>query len=505
MKNKTRMRDRRAQPEAFRGLAATALALTLVGAGVARAADPAPVLSADGPSLTLEEPASEADILRTLEMERGKSRFVRTAYPVKRVSVGDPDILEVVVINTREFQLVAKNVGATNVLVWDQAGRPKAAIDVSVGTAYVHLERELQRILGNDKIQVESAGQGVVLKGNAPDALAAEHAITVARSFLGNGEGAAQVVNLLEIGGNQQVMLKVVLAEMAREIGREFGTNWNALIQWGNNSVNVSNFIDGLTSLDDNGDILLSDAINLAAQITGFGSLSFLQIFLDVLDERGLAKILAEPTLVARSGESATFLVGGEVAIPVSQGGASFGSITIEFKSFGVGVQFTPTVLEDDRIHLEVAPEVSNVDFTLGTTFQGATIPGFVTRRAGTAVELADGQSFAIAGLLREELRERQAGYPLLGRVPLIGNAFRASTFDKRETELVIIVTPYLVNPLGPGPHPLPTDRFIEPNAAEFYLLGALEGHPSRMNTQYGGMIGDVGHRVQAAPEGGDQ
>ncbi len=505
MNTKTRKGDGGARlREALQGLAGSLLALALVGGTDARAAETAAEPS-DSVSLYLDEPATEGDILRHLEMERGKSRFVRTAYPVKRVSVGDPEILEVVVINTREFQLVAKAIGATNVLVWDQGGRPKASIEVSVGSAYVHLERELQRILGNENIQVESAGNGVVLKGNVPDALAVEQAVTVARTFLADGEGV-RVVNLLEVGANQQVMLKVVLAEMARQVGREFGTNWNALIEWGgDNSLSISNFVDGLTSIDgETGDIVLSDAINLAAQISGFGSLTFLQIFLDVLDERGLAKILAEPTLVARSGESATFLAGGEVAIPVAQGGA-FGSITVEFKSFGVGVQFTPTVLEDKRIHLVVAPEVSNPDLTLGFQFQGTTVPGFTTRRASTAVELADGQSFAIAGLLREELRERTAGYPLVGRLPLIGNVFRAATFDKRETELVIIVTPFLVNPLGAGPHPLPTDRFIEPNALEFYLLGALEGHPSRLNSQYGGMIGDVGHRVQAVPEGGTE
>ena len=194
MKNQTRMRDRATkQREALQGLAAIVLALTLVGAEEARAAEAASPVSTDGPSIILEEPASNADILRYLEMERGKSRFVRTAYAVKRVSVGDPEIVEVVVINTREFQLVAKNIGSTNVLVWDQSGRPKASIEVSVGTAYVHLERELQRILGNDAIQVESAGRSVVLKGSAPDALAAEHAMTLARAFMGQGDDSLTV------------------------------------------------------------------------------------------------------------------------------------------------------------------------------------------------------------------------------------------------------------------------------------------------------------------------
>jgi pilus assembly protein CpaC len=491
------MKVRLTKTREVRILVTAMAALSLVGivAGPAWAA-PAPEVV-----LQLEEPETEGDMVRIVEIERGTSRFVSTSYKVKRVSVGDPEILEVVVLNPSELQFVAKSAGSTNVLVWDRSGRPKAAIEVFVTSPYATLERQLRLILGNEDLQVMAAGEGVALKGSVSSALAVEQALEVTRIFLGE-KGGDKVVNLLEVGGNQQVMLKIVVAEMARTVSREFGTNWNALIEWGNNSVGISNFIDGLTGVGADGGIVLSDAVNLAASIAGFGSLSFLQIFLDVLDERGLAKILAEPTLVARTGETATFLSGGEVAIPVAQGGA-FGSITIDYKSFGTSVQFTPTVLENGRIHLEVAPEVSNVDFTLGTQFEGTTIPGFSTRRAATSVDLGDGQSFAIAGLLREELREHQAGYPLLGRIPLIGNAFRASTFDKRETELMIIVTPFLVKPLGAGPHPLPTDRFIEPNQAEFYLLGALEGHPSRRESQYGGMIGDVGHRVQPVPEGG--
>jgi pilus assembly protein CpaC len=491
------MKVRLTKTREVRILVTAMAALSLVGivAGPAWAA-PAPEVV-----LQLEEPETEGDMVRIVEIERGTSRFVSTSYKVKRVSVGDPEILEVVVLNPSELQFVAKSAGSTNVLVWDRSGRPKAAIEVFVTSPYATLERQLRLILGNEDLQVMAAGEGVALKGSVSSALAVEQALEVTRIFLGE-KGGDKVVNLLEVGGNQQVMLKIVVAEMARTVSREFGTNWNALIEWGNNSVGISNFIDGLTGVGADGGIVLSDAVNLAASIAGFGSLSFLQIFLDVLDERGLAKILAEPTLVARTGETATFLSGGEVAIPVAQGGA-FGSITIDYKSFGTSVQFTPTVLENGRIHLEVAPEVSNIDFTLGTQFEGTTIPGFSTRRVGTSVDLGDGQSFAIAGLLREELREHQAGYPLLGRIPLIGNAFRASTFDKRETELMIIVTPFLVKPLGAGPHPLPTDRFIEPNQAEFYLLGALEGHPSRRESQYGGMIGDVGHRVQPVPEGG--
>jgi pilus assembly protein CpaC len=233
---------------------------------------------------------------------------------------------------------------------------------------------------------------------------------------------------------------------------------------------------------------------------------------MDILEEEGLSKILARPTLVARSGESANFLVGGEVPIPVVQSGAVAGAISVEYHEFGVGLSFTPTVLSPDRIHITVNPEVSRADFTFGTEVNGTLVPGFATRRASTSVELADGQSFMIAGLLNEEIREIVGKYPLLGSVPILGSLFRSTQFIKEETELVIIVTPTLVKPLGRGPHPLPTDHFIEPSAAEFYLWGTLEGMPPEnmkreIDHQFEaeGMIGDTGNRITTSFEGGAQ
>ena len=394
-------------------------------------------------------------------------------------------------LNSTELQLVAKKVGTTNVLVWDPSGRLQAAIDVHVSSAQSQLQAELRRILEVEDITVESTGHATVLKGSVPSAVKLEQALEVSKAYLG-AESGGKIVNLLHVGGNQEVMLKVVVAEMSRTLNREFGMNFNALIEAGSGTINVASFIQGLSGPE--------DAVNFAALLSGYGALEQLAVFLDALDERGLGKVLAEPTLLARSGETASFLVGGEVPIPIAQGGA-FGSITVEFKDFGVGLGFTPTVLGPDRIHLQVAPEVSDVDFTLGTEVAGTVVPGFVTRRATTAVELKDGQSFAIAGLLSDSVRQLSGRYPLLGDIPILGALFRSSTFQKNQTELVIIVTPHLVKPLGPGPHPLPTDSFIEPNALEFYLLGRLEGYPGE-TAQPGGMIGDVGHRVTATPEG---
>jgi pilus assembly protein CpaC len=233
---------------------------------------------------------------------------------------------------------------------------------------------------------------------------------------------------------------------------------------------------------------------------------------MDILEEEGLSKILAEPTLVARSGETASFLVGGEVPIPVVQSGSVSGAISIEYHEFGVGLSFTPTVLGPNRIHIAVNPEVSRADFTFGTTVENTTVPGFATRRASTSVELADGQSFMIAGLLNEEVRELAGKYPLLGSVPILGSLFRSTQFIKEETELVIIITPTLVKPLGPGPPALPTDHFIEPSAAEFYLWGSLEGMPPEFRDRESaapleaeGLIGDTGNRVTTSFEGGAQ
>jgi pilus assembly protein CpaC len=190
-------------------------------------------------------------------------------------------------------------------------------------------------------------------------------------------------------------------------------------------------------------------------------------------------------------------LVGGEVPIPIAQGGA-FGSITIQFKSFGVAVEFTPTVLSPERIHLEVAPEVSEPDFTLGTRVQGFATPGFVTRRASTSVELGDGQSFAIAGLLQDNVTDFIEKYPVLGDIPILGALFRSVGYQRQETELVIIVTPRLVKPLPQGPVPLPTDHFVGPSDFEFFLLGALESQSSGepMPGSEAGLIGPSGHRV---------
>ncbi len=489
----------------MRILVCSAIALwMLVLSGTSVTSSAATLNPAEGP-IRLALPLSEQERLHDLEIERGKSISITTDYAVKRISVGDAAILDVVALGDRDIQLVAKSVGITNVLFLDSKGRPQAVIEVHVGTPFSHIERSVQRLMNNDSIQVEGAGNAIILRGSVPSDVLLDQALKITEGMLGKNEEETRIVNLIEVGGNHQVMLKVVVAEMSRNLKREFGTNFAALISTGKGPVGLLGGFGGLADA-------ASGVGKIFGSFSSLGALELLEFVMDILEEEGLSKILAEPTLVARSGESANFLVGGEVPIPVVQSGAIAGSISVEYHEFGVGLSFTPTVLGPDRIHLTVNPEVSRADFTFGTEVSGTLVPGFATRRASTSVELADGQSFMIAGLLNEEIRELAGKYPLFGSVPIIGALFRSTQFIKEETELVIIVTPTLVKPLGPGPHPLPTDHFIEPSAADFYLYGALEGMPPeaaagkpapKFETE--GMIGAIGNRITTSFEGGAQ
>ena len=215
----------------------------------------------------------------------------------------------------------------------------------------------------------------------------------------------------------------------------------------------------------------VSQAANLLFRFNR-GSSSWTTL-IDALKEDGLIKVLAEPTLIALSGQSAQFLAGGEYPVPIPQG---LGTVGIEYKKYGVELGFTPTVLSENKINIKVNPSVSELDYSTAFVTQGFVVPGLSTRSASTIVELADGQSFAIAGLLSDRVRENAAKYPALGEIPILGQLFRSSSFQKNESELVIIVTPRLVKPLDPNKQILPTDFFVEPDDFEFYVLGMLEG-----------------------------
>jgi pilus assembly protein CpaC len=308
------------------------------------------------------------------------------------------------------------------------------------------------------------------------------------------------VINLLEVSGIHQVMIEVTIAEMSRSVGRDFSVDFEAMIDKGARAYSFSSAIAGAGATTANPNLFGGYAGN---ELTLDGAI-------EALRQRGLVKVLAEPTLVARSGQKASFLAGGEVPVPVPQG---LGTVSVEFKPFGVGVEFVPTVLGSDRIHLEVTPEVSAPDFTLGTAIEGVAVPAFNTRRASTSVELRDGQSFAIAGLLSDRVSSVVDEVPGFADVPILGQLFRSQEFRREETELVLIVTPRLVKPLPAGPKRLPTDDYVPPSDSEFFVFGRMEGsrHDASRDpegasgAEEGGMMGARGHRVAVSRATGDE
>jgi pilus assembly protein CpaC len=269
-------------------------------------------------------------------------------------------------------------------------------------------------------------------------------------------------------------MLEVRVAEMDRNLIRRIGVNMAGVGQGGNFGVTALN---NITSLTGDGTAasplgqLVTGAVNALVRFQT-GDITWTG-FIDALKQEDVIKVLAKPTLVAISGQEAQFLSGGEFPFPIPQ---AFGVITIQYKKFGVGLSFTPTVLANNRISMAVSPEVSELDFANALQIQGFTIPTIATRRATTVVELADGQSFAIAGLLRDNVREQVQKFPVLGDIPILGALFRSSRYTKNQTELVIIVTPHYVKPMDVAQQALPTDTFVEPNDWEFYLMGWTDG-----------------------------
>jgi pilus assembly protein CpaC len=292
-------------------------------------------------------------------------------------------------------------------------------------------------------------------------------------------------------------MLEVKVAEIARSTSQRMGVNFNYVNgeEFGVGLLGgVTKFVEPIDDEIVNNNPFgqsVSSSVNAILKFNS-GSSSW-TMFIDALKEDGLAKVLAEPTLIAMSGKSATFRAGGEFPVPVPQG---LGTVAIEYKPYGVSLTFTPVVLSKDKISIEVLPEVSELDYSAPVRLEGYIIPGITTRRASTTIELGDGESFAIAGLLRENVRDSIHKYPFLGEIPVLGALFRSKAFQKNETELIVIVTPRLVKPIDGTKQPLPTDFYVEPSEAEYYLLAGDAGGKKKdsSTTVKGDFEGDLGH-----------
>src|SRR5438270_10989462 len=397
----------------------------------------------------------------TVKVSIGKSESVRTGESFSEVIVSDPDVADAIPLTDRSLSVLGKKIGTARVSVYGEAKKLVGVFDIEVSYDTSRLGSELAQRFPHARFRVSSVNGRIMLSGSAPNAMMVDQALTVAKQF------GADVINAVKVAAPQQVMLEVRFVEASRSAGRELGVNWRVF---------GTTLASGATGV--------GAAVGASSLISGsapFGTIvgrllgSGLQAdgLLQALEERGVIRRLAEPNLTALSGDTASFLAGGEFPIPVS---SNLGNVTVEFKKYGIGLAFTPTVLGDGVINLRIEPEVSQIDPTTVIRIGSIDIPSLIVRRANTTVELRDGQSFAIAGLLQSDLSTDQKQLPWLADLPVLGALARSASYQKKETDLVIIVTPHLVRPARPGDVlRTPLDGARPANDPEFFLLGQAE------------------------------
>ena len=444
-----------------------------------------------------------------------KSRTIRIDRPFATAVVGSSDIADVLPMTDRGLYIQGKKIGTTNVSVFDSDQKLVCVIDLEVTLDNRDLQSKIIALTGNRGIRVSSSNGQVVLSGHVSDAVAAERAVALARTVSPNG-----VVNAMSVAPSQQVLLKVRFLEASRDAQRDLGVNLMASNANGTHGVTTGHgqFIttDGTTPANTtpSGIPLFQTLGTLAGTSQApFGVIlanlvnggTRIDVLVSALETKGLIRRLAEPTLAALSGDTAQFLAGGEFPVPIAATAANgIVTPTIEFKPFGVRLSFTPTVLNSGIINLRIAPEVSELDFANAVTISGTTVPSLVKRDAVTTIELREGQSFAIAGLLQANDLRNNAQVPWLGSVPVLGALFRSMQYLKHESDLVIIVTPHLVQPAAPGQRlASPLEPRLPSNDVDFFVNGQAEV-AKRFNeyeTPYGTQ-GPYGHiiRLDTAP-----
>lgn len=392
-----------------------------------------------------------------IKIAKGKPRTIKTSAPFQEIVVGDPAIANVKPLTNRSFYVLGNALGTTGIALFDDDRNLVGSIDVEVTLDEDRLASTIRETVPDSDIKVDSANGRLVLSGSARDAVAAKKASDIAERF----SGKEKIINSVKIDSSQQVQLNVRFVEINRQVGHELGATLGATYRWGDGSVSFNSSPRASTNIPA-GDVvshLMSGGLSVDMAI-------------EALEERGVARRLAEPNLIARSGESASFLAGGEFPIPVS---SKDNTVTVEYKRYGVGLDFRPTVLDDGLISLNIEPEVSSIDMSASYNIGDISIPGFVVRRAKTSVDLKSGQSFMMAGLLQTHNDVSAERLPGLGKLPVLGNLFSSKAYQRRETELVIIVTPYLVKPIDPSKKTVtPLERTRAPSTADV-LLGNTE------------------------------
>ncbi|MER8675550.1 type II and III secretion system protein family protein [Mesorhizobium sp. C386A] len=401
----------------------------------------------------------------SIKVAKGKPKTVMTNAAFYQIVIGDPEIANVNPLTDKSFYVLGNNLGTTGIALFDQNKQLVGTVDIEVTLDTDQLASTIRASVPDAKIKVGSANGRVVLSGEADDAVAAEKASKIASRFSGNEE----VINSVNISSSQQVQLNVRFVEINRQAGQDLGAKYSANFAYGIGGRDVT-IEPGSVPGAGNGEIigrLLSNGLSI-------------DVAIKALEERGLARRLAEPNLIARSGQTASFLAGGEFPIPVSEDN---GKISVSYKKYGVSLDFTPTVLKDGLVSLDIAPEVSSIDASASYNIGNISVPGFIVRRARTSVDLKNGQSFMIAGLLQSQNDITTSRLPGLGKLPVLGSLFSSKSYQRRETDLVIIVTPYLVKPVDPSKKLLePTDGTQPASNVDYFLNNTEEVKSSDAN-----------------------
>jgi pilus assembly protein CpaC len=390
----------------------------------------------------------------SMSVSMGNTESMRTGASYVDLVVGDPDIADAMPLTDRSFYVHGKKLGTTTISAYDAQKNLVGEVEVEVGYNTSRLRQEIRRRLPGSNVEVSTVNGRIMLGGSVTDGVALDRAMTIAKQF------GAEPINSMSITQSQQVMLEVRFIEVSRNATKAFGLQWN---------------LNGKSGSAFAGPALAATGSAPFASVLGhiLSGGTTADVLVQALEDKGLARRLAEPNLVAMSGQTASFLAGGEYPFPVA---GNLGQISIEFKKFGVGLGFTPLVLANGVISLKIEPEVSQIDTSTTVQTPAGPVPSLVVRRASTQVELRDGQSFAIAGLMQSSTQDHADQLPWLGDVPIIGSLFKSTGFIRNETELAIIVTPRLVQPTRPGQRlKSPMDSTVVANDLDRFLGGKME------------------------------
>jgi pilus assembly protein CpaC len=398
---------------------------------------------------------------QALEVPMNRAVVLESETPFAELSIANPGIADISTLSDRSIYVLGKTPGRTTLTLFNAEGELITNVEVQVTTDIAEFKERLNQILPGERIEVRTANDGIVLSGTASSTQRLARALDLAERY-----APGRVSNLMSVGGTQQVMLKVRFAEMQRNVSKNLSAS--LAIGGTNDAVETGTWLQGSNALGS--PIEVRDG-TVGAGLLGFttGSLQ-IGILLEALESKGVVRTLAEPNLTALSGQEAKFLAGGEYPVPISDDG----TITVDYKPFGVEMRFTPTVVDGDLINLQIEAAVSSIDGTVTQEADGIQLAAFKRRETSTTVEMRDGESFAIAGLLQDDFRDVNGQVPWLGDIPVLGALFRSAEYERGQSELVIIVTPHLVSPTRGEALALPTDRVRLPTEAELFLFGEV-------------------------------